>query len=45
MFDPYLEVGCTSSGEAMTMGRKTYVVLLMALSMKLRSGNGVLEGI
>ena len=38
MYVPYLEAGHTSSGEAMTMGRKTYVVLSMALLMKLRSG-------
>jgi hypothetical protein len=38
MYVPDLEAGHTSSGEAMTMGRKTYVVLSMALLMKLRSG-------
>ena len=44
MFAPDLEVGHTNFGEAMTMDRKTYVVLSMALLMKLRSGNRVLEG-
>ena len=45
MFDPYLKAGHTNSGEAMTMGRMTYVVLSMALLTELSWGNRELEGI
>ena len=44
-FVPYLKAGHTNSGEAMTMGRMTYVVLSMALLTKLRQGNRGLEGL
>ena len=45
IFVPYSKGGHMSSIEAMTMGRVTCVVLLMALLTKLRSGNRVSEGI
>ena len=42
-FDTYLKVGHTNSGEAMTMGRMTYVVLSMALLMKTQEGKQGIE--